>query len=96
MVSYRIVTNPLLCYNETKYERKGGSMQRTAIKKVSAVFILTLMMGGCAQPSPNTKKGALVGAASGAVVSGVTGGNVLKGAAVGTVVGGTVGYISDQ
>ena len=31
-----------------------------------------------------------------ALVSGVTGGNVLKGAAVGTVVGGTVGYISDQ
>ncbi|HEO99357.1 MAG TPA: hypothetical protein ENO02_08675 [Epsilonproteobacteria bacterium] len=54
------------------------------------------MMVGCGQPSPNTKKGAVVGAASGAVISGVTGGNVLKGAAVGTVVGGTVGYISDQ
>ena len=71
-------------------------MQRVDIKKMSLAFALVLMMVGCAQLSPNTKKGALVGAASGAVVSGVTGGNVLKGAAVGTVVGGTVGYISDQ
>ncbi|MDM5271057.1 YMGG-like glycine zipper-containing protein [Sulfurovum sp. zt1-1] len=71
-------------------------MKRIDIKKVSLAFVLGLMMIGCAEPSPNTKKGALVGAASGAVVSGVTGGNVVKGAAVGAVVGGTVGYISDQ
>ncbi|UFH58642.1 YMGG-like glycine zipper-containing protein [Sulfurovum mangrovi] len=71
-------------------------MQSVDIKKMFLAFALMLVMIGCAQPSPNTKKGALVGAASGAVVSGVTGGNVLKGAAVGTVVGGTVGYISDQ
>ena len=71
-------------------------MKRIDIKKMSLAFALTLMIIGCAEPSPNTKKGALVGAASGAVVSGVTGGNVVKGAAVGAVVGGTVGYISDQ
>ena len=71
-------------------------MLRIDIKKISLSVALMLMMIGCAEPSPNTKKGALVGAASGAVVSGVTGGNVVKGAAVGAVVGGTVGYISDQ
>lgn len=71
-------------------------MRSLDIRKISLAFALVLVMVGCAQPSPNTKKGALVGAASGAVVSGVTGGNVLKGAAVGTVVGGTVGYISDK
>ncbi len=71
-------------------------MQRIDIRKISLAFALVFMVSGCGQPSPNTKKGAIVGAASGAVVSAVTGGNVLKGAAVGTVVGGTVGYISDQ
>ncbi|MBN2249474.1 MAG: hypothetical protein JW682_03930 [Campylobacterales bacterium] len=71
-------------------------MKSVDIKKISLAFALVWMMVGCGQPSPNTKKGAVVGAASGAVISGVTGGNVLKGAAVGTVVGGTVGYISDQ
>ena len=71
-------------------------MQRVTVKKMCLVFALMFMMSGCAEPSPNTKKGAIVGAASGAVVSAATGGNVLKGAAVGTVVGGTVGYISDQ
>lgn len=71
-------------------------MQRIDIRKISLAFALVFMVNGCGQPSPNTKKGAIVGAASGAVVSAVTGGNVLKGAAVGTVVGGTVGYISDQ
>lgn len=71
-------------------------MQSITLKKMFLAFVLSFMMIGCAQPSPNTKKGAVVGAASGAVVSAATGGNVLKGVAVGTVVGGTVGYISDQ
>ena len=71
-------------------------MQNVSIKRISLAFALTFMIIGCAEPSPNTKKGAVVGAVSGAVVSGATGGNVVKGAAVGAVVGGTVGYLSDQ
>ncbi|MFT7878913.1 MAG: YMGG-like glycine zipper-containing protein [Sulfurimonas sp.] len=71
-------------------------MQRVILKKMFLVLALSFMMIGCAEPSPNTKKGAIVGGVSGAAVSAATGGNVLKGAAVGTVVGGTVGYISDQ
>lgn len=71
-------------------------MFRVDIKRISVAVAFMLMISGCAEPSPNTKNGALVGAAGGAVVSAVTGGNILKGAAVGTVVGGTVGYISDH
>jgi hypothetical protein len=71
-------------------------MQRVNIKKISLAVALMFMIIGCAEPSPNTKRGALVGAAGGAVVAGASGGNVVKGAAVGAVVGGTVGYLSDQ
>lgn len=71
-------------------------MRTVSIKKISFAFALVLMIVGCGEPSPNTKKGAIVGAASGAVVAGASGGNVVRGAAVGAVVGGTVGYLSDQ
>lgn len=71
-------------------------MKRVTIKTLVAAGIVAVLASGCAQVGPSTKKGALIGAGTGAVVSGVTGHNVLTGAAVGTAVGAGIGYLDDQ
>lgn len=70
-------------------------MKTLNIKKIFAVGTVVVMMAGCAQVGPQTKKGALVGAGTGAVVGAVSGGNVLKSAAIGTAIGAGVGYMQD-
>jgi len=65
------------------------------IKKVIVGGTVMMMVAGCAQVGEQTKKGALVGAGTGAVVGAVSGGNVLKSAAIGTAVGAGVGYMQD-
>ncbi len=65
------------------------------IKKVIVGGTVMMMVAGCAQVGEQTKRGALVGAGTGAVVGAVSGGNVLKSAAIGTAVGAGVGYMQD-
>jgi len=65
------------------------------IKSVIVAGTVMMMVAGCAQVGEQTKKGALVGAGTGAVVGAVSGGNVLKSAAIGTAVGAGVGYMQD-
>lgn len=70
-------------------------MKALNIKNILAAATVAVMMAGCAQVGPQTKKGALVGAGTGAVVGAVSGGNVLKSAAIGTAIGAGVGYMQD-
>jgi len=70
-------------------------MKALNIKKVIVGGTVMMMVAGCAQVGEQTKKGALVGAGTGAVVGAVSGGNVLKSAAIGTAVGAGVGYMQD-
>ncbi|DAB40609.1 MAG TPA: hypothetical protein CFH81_03690 [Sulfurovum sp. UBA12169] len=71
-------------------------MKKLNIKYIAAAAAVAVAMSGCAQVGPSTKKGALIGAGTGAVVSGVTGHNVLTGAVVGTAVGAGIGYLDDE
>ncbi|MBD3789963.1 MAG: hypothetical protein IE885_06320 [Campylobacterales bacterium] len=66
------------------------------MKKLLIASTLVLLISGCSQVGPKTKKGAIIGAASGAVVSAATGHNVVGGAVLGTAVGGTVGYLQEN
>lgn len=62
---------------------------------LACIFLLS----ACAEPMSNTQKGALIGAAGGALAGQVIGGNTkgtLIGAAAGAAVGGGVGYYMDQ
>ncbi|MDQ1325349.1 MAG: Gly-zipper Omp protein [Campylobacterota bacterium] len=71
-------------------------MKKLNIKHILVLGGAAVLISGCAQVGPSTKKGALIGAGTGAVVSGVTGHNVLKGAAIGTAVGAGIGYLEDE
>jgi len=68
------------------------------MKKLVVTGTVMMMMAGCAQVGEQTKKGAVVGAGTGAVVGAISGGggsSVLKGAAIGTAVGAAAGYMQD-
>ncbi|MCD6654832.1 MAG: glycine zipper domain-containing protein [Sulfurovum sp.] len=71
-------------------------MKKLNIRQMLVLGGAALVISGCAQVGPNTKKGALIGAGTGAVVSGVTGHNMVTGAVVGSAVGAGIGYLEDE
>ncbi|MCD6654510.1 MAG: hypothetical protein LT067_07090 [Sulfurovum sp.] len=70
-------------------------MKKINFKKMLVAISVLGLIAGCAQVGPKTKKGALIGAGTGAVVGAVSGGSVLQSAAIGTAVGAGVGYYQD-
>jgi osmotically inducible lipoprotein OsmB len=67
-------------------------MKKIAIGSIAAVS----MFGMTACASNYSGEGAAIGAAGGAVVSAVTGEDVLEGAAVGAAAGAAIGYFIDK
>jgi len=69
-------------------------MKRTMIAFVMMVFVFTFVgCAGMSRTQQTTLSGAGIGAAGGAVLGAVVGGNPLVGAAIGAGVGGAAGYI---
>jgi len=70
-----------------------------SILKVIALFVLLLMVVGCAGMSTTqqrTLSGAGIGAGSGAALGAVTGGSPAAGAAIGGAAGAAGGYLYDR
>lgn len=64
---------------------------------IMATLASSLAVAGCASDNGERRaitRGALIGAAGGAVVSGVTGGDLVKGAAIGAAGGAVIGAIT--
>lgn len=64
-----------------------------------AATVATLVLVGCSNMTPrqqSTLSGAAIGAAAGAGVSAVSGGNPVTGAVVGGAAGAVIGNIKDQ
>lgn len=69
-------------------------MKRTMIAFVMMVFVFIFVgCAGMSRTQQTTLSGAGIGAAGGAVLGAVVGGNPLVGAAIGAGVGGAAGYI---
>ena len=86
-------------------------MDTKSLKRMVGVACLTVMLGGCTtldaytqeSKTSNATKGAIIGAASGAVVGLISGDDsverrkrALIGAGVGALAGGAIGYYMDQ
>lgn len=74
-------------------------MKIVNIKNIVVAGAMVSLMTGCAQPGPEAKKDALIGAAGGAVVGQLIGGSTqatLIGAGVGAVAGGAYGHSKDE
>ena len=74
-------------------------MKTLNIKNMLLVGAAIAMMTGCAQPGPEAKKGALIGAAGAAGVTALVGGSgrsVATAAAIGAVAGGVYGDMKDK
>jgi outer membrane protein OmpA-like peptidoglycan-associated protein len=79
---------------------------RTGTGLLVAALVTALGLAGCTtnpytgeEEATNTAKGAGIGAASGAIISAITGGNrknILLGAGIGALAGGGIGYYMDQ
>ena len=68
-------------------------------RKLLLALCLAIGLAGCANMSDTeqrTLSGTGIGAAGGAVIAGLTGGNVLGGAAIGAAVGAASGYLYDR
>jgi hypothetical protein len=73
------------------------SMMKT--RKLILTLCLATGLAGCANMSDTeqrTLSGTGIGAAGGAVIAGLTHGNVLAGAAIGAAVGAASGYLYDR
>jgi hypothetical protein len=74
-------------------------MKMFNMKNMLAVAAMLSLISGCAQPGPEAKKGALIGAAGAAGVTALVGGSgrsVATAAAVGAVAGGLYGDSKDK
>lgn len=74
-------------------------MKIVNIKNLVVAGATVILMTGCAQPGPEAKKDALIGAAGGALVGQLIGGSTkatLIGAGVGAVAGGVYGDSKDK
>ena len=69
------------------------------IKNILVVAATTALMAGCAQPGPEAKKGAAIGAVGAAGVTALVGGSgrsIATAAAIGAVAGGLYGDSKDK
>ncbi len=74
-------------------------MKMFNMKNMLVVGAMLSLISGCAQPGPEAKKGALIGAAGAAGVTALVGGSgrsVATAAAVGAVAGGLYGDSKDK
>lgn len=74
-------------------------MKIVNIKNLLVAGATVVLMTGCAQPGPEAKNDALIGAAGGALVGQLIGGSTqatLIGAGVGAVAGGAYGHSKDE
>lgn len=74
-------------------------MKKLNIKNILLAGAVVALVAGCGQVGPKAKKGAVIGAASGAVITGVAGGSgrsIATGAVVGGVIGGVIGDSQDK
>ncbi len=74
-------------------------MKMFNMKNMLVVCAMLSLISGCAQPGPEAKKGALIGAAGAAGVTALVGGSgrsVATAAAVGAVAGGLYGDSKDK
>lgn len=70
------------------------------IKAIAAISALSMLIGGCASTSRRDERaafrGAVIGAAGGAVLSAATGGDLATGAALGAAGGAAIGVITQD
>jgi len=70
------------------------------VKVIALVSALSMVIGGCASTSRREERaavrGALIGAAGGAVLSAATGGDLATGAAIGAAGGAAIGVITQD
>ena len=73
-------------------------MKRTLLLSRMTIILLALLaLNGCSyHMGPNTKKDALIGAGTGAIVTAVTGGGVVTGTIIGAAIGGGIGHLKDR
>ena len=74
-------------------------MKMFTMKELLVVVAMSSLISGCAQPGPEAKKDALIGAAGGAIAGQLIGGNTgatLAGAAIGAAAGGIYGDLKDK
>jgi len=74
-------------------------MKMFTMKKLLVAAAMLSLISGCAQPGPEAKKDALIGAAGGAIAGQLIGGNTgatLAGAAIGAAAGGIYGDLKDK
>ena len=74
-------------------------MKRTLLFSRTAIILLALLaFNGCSYHhiGLNTKKDALIGAGTGAVVTAVAGGGIVTGTIVGAAIGGGIGHLKDR
>ena len=74
-------------------------MKTLNIKNMLVAGAAIAMMAGCAQPGPEAKKDALIGAAGAAGVTALVGGSgrsIATAAAIGAVAGGVYGDMKDK
>jgi hypothetical protein len=74
-------------------------MKMINIKNMIVAGAMVSLMTGCAQPGPEAKEDALIGAAGGALVGQLVGGDTaatLIGAGVGALAGGAYGHSKDE
>jgi osmotically inducible lipoprotein OsmB len=66
--------------------------------KLIPAIVLTsvIVLGGCSSGEKRTAGGAAIGAAAGAGISAITGGNVGTGALIGAGVGGVAGAVTSK
>lgn len=75
----------------------GPQPNLNTMKRLIPAFAALVLITGCASSNPESRaaaRGALVGAAGGALVSSMSGGDPWAGAAVGAAGGAAVGYIA--
>jgi osmotically inducible lipoprotein OsmB len=68
-------------------------MKRIAAVIILITFLTTIGCAGMSDQQQRTMSGGLIGAAGGAGIAAIAGGNVGVGMAVGAVAGGVTGYI---
>jgi len=70
-------------------------MQNINLRNAFFAALVIAITAGCAQIRHNAKRGALIGAGTGAVISTVTDSNIVTGAIVGAAVGGGLGHLQN-
>jgi len=69
------------------------------VRVVVVIILLTGLVAGCAHMTQQEQRilsGGAIGAGAGAIISGVTGGNIAAGSAIGAGAGALGGFLYDQ